>query len=204
MKKMKKMVALGTLALLEGLFVVGCSRYDKNPLDEAKGFYETPHQLRKMFVQDQEVTVREPGRASLSGGFFLFIGEVSGKYKEGTTTKYQVTHVRFAWEIKDNTYIITTLPLEKVRIKLVGKAEVPTVSFFLDEFKVNEKFENLQYSSDTYETVKLRVEDNLSRILRNYYNPHEALAQYLDYAVFTVGDGDWPKNINLPTGGFGQ
>lgn len=200
---MKKMIGLMTLVIV-GLFMVGCSRYDKNPLGEVKGFYETPHQLRKMFVADQEVTVREPSRGSMSGGFFLFIGGVSGEYKEGTTAKYQVTHVRFAWEIKDNTYVITTLPLEKIRIKLVEKAETPTVSFFLDEFKVNEKFENLQYPRNTYERVKQRVEDNLSRILRNYYNPHEALAQYLDYAVFTVGDGDWPKNINLPTGGFGK
>src|SRR3989344_3634937 len=160
---MKKTVVLTILALV-GL--VGCSRYDKNPLVEVKGFYETPHQLRKMFVEEKEVIVRKPSRDNLSGGFFLFIGGVSGEYKEGTTTKYQVTHVRFAWEIKDNTYVITTLPLEKIRIKLVEK--------------------------------------DLGRILRNYYNPHEALTEYLDYAVFTVGDGDWPKNINLPTGGFSQ
>ncbi|OHA27022.1 MAG: hypothetical protein A3D52_00990 [Candidatus Taylorbacteria bacterium RIFCSPHIGHO2_02_FULL_44_36] len=198
---MKKTVVLTILALV-GL--VGCSRYDKNPLVEVKGFYETPHQLRKMFVEEKEVIVRKPSRDNLSGGFFLFIGGVSGEYKEGTTTKYQVTHVRFAWEIKDNTYVITTLPLEKIRIKLVEKADTPTVSFSLDEFKVNKRFENLQFPRDMYENVKRRVENDLGRILRNYYNPHEALTEYLDYAVFTVGDGDWPKNINLPTGGFSQ
>ena len=200
---MKKMVVLTALALV-GLFMVGCSGDEilKNLFVEVKGFYETPHQLRKMFVKEAEVTVREPSRGSLSGGFFLLIGGVSGESKEGTTTKYQVTHVRFAWEIKDNIYIITTLPLEQIRIKLVEKAKAPTVSFFLDEFKVNKKLEDLHQRAMNHEAAKQRIENNLGRILRNYYNPHEALAQYLDYAVFTIRDEDWPKNINLPTGGF--
>jgi hypothetical protein len=55
------------------------------------------------------------------------------------------------------------------------------VSFFLDEFKINK------------ELNKWNERDNLRRILKNYYNPHEALKQYLEYAVFTVRDVDWPQ-----------
>jgi hypothetical protein len=175
-------------------FLISCSR-DENPYDEVKGFYERPHQLRKMFTADQEVTVKEPGRGSLSGGFFLFVGGVSGEYREGTTEKYQVTHVRFAWEITNNTYIISTLPLDKIRIKLVEKYESPTISLFLNELAIKEDCKDPSY--------KYPVE-KLMRDLRHYYNPHEAINRYLDYAIFTVENKDWPKNINLPTGGFGQ
>lgn len=196
-----KKLAFFTVLILATAFMAGCSQgYYKNPLDEVKPFYETPHQLRKMFVQEEEVTIREPSRGSVSGGFFLFAGGISGDYKEGTTIKYQVTHVRFAWEIKDNTYIITTLPLEKIRIKLVEKSDAPTVSFFLDEFMVNQKLEQVRYGKSG-EAETQAIEDKLGRFLRNYYNPHEAFAQYLEYAIFTVVDGDWPLNINLPTVG---
>jgi hypothetical protein len=193
---MRKVSILAVLVVV-GLVMVGCNRYDQNPLDEVKGFYEGSHQLRKMFVKDEKVTVKEPGRGHLSGSFFLFIGGISGDYKEGTEVKYMVTHVRFAWEIKDNTYVITTLPLEKVRIKLAEKVEAPTVSFFLNAFDVNKRFEDLRYGNSD-ELVKKSVENGLGRILRNYYNPHEALAQYLEYAVFTVRSEDWPASINLP------
>lgn len=193
---MKKLSILVVLIIM-GLAMVGCKPYDRNPLNEVGGFYEAPHQLRKMFIKDQEMTVKEPGKGYLSGGFFLFIGGVSGDYKEGTEAKYVVTNVRFAWEIKDNTYVITTLPLEKIRIRIVEKVETPTASFFLDEFAVNEAFRSA-VNGYTVGEGKKKVERGLGRILKNYYDPHEAISKYLAYVVFTVRSEDWPANINLP------
>lgn len=178
-------LALGVVGVINDRRI--CS---KNPFDEAvKRFYETPHQLRKIFVKDEEITKKEPGEGHFSGGFFLLLGGASGSYKEGAETKYAVTNIRFAWEIKDSTYIITTLPIEKIRIKLVEEIETPNVSFFLNKFEIDKVFNETHNSEG-------RV--NLNRILKNYYDPLEAFSKYLAYAVFTVKSKDWPKNINLP------
>ncbi len=198
---MKKTSIVLVWAVL-GFAMVGCSSekdYDKNPFnEEVKRFYEAPHQLRKMFVKEVETTVKEPGRGHISGGFFLFMGGISGDYKEGTETKSITTHVRFAWEIKDNTYIITTLPLERVRIKIVKNIEAPTISFFLDKFAVDEAFHSVVNRWAAAERQKIEVERGLGRIFENYFNPNGALSNYLVYATITVKSENWPANINLP------
>jgi hypothetical protein len=194
--KMRKIALLSILISVIAV-TIGCTEYDKNPYNEVKEFYETPHQLRKMFTKEEEVTIKTPANGSLSGGFFLFIGAVSGEYKEGTETKYAATYVRFAWEIKDNTYVITTLPLEKIRIKLTEQTEAPTVSFVLDQFAINEEFNDL-IRQVRFSTGENRVNRTLRRILANYYEPNEAFSKYLAYAVFTARSEDWPTNINLP------
>lgn len=151
---------------------------------------EGSHKLRKMFHSDEEMTIKEPGKGNLSGGFFFFMGGISGNYKEGTEVKSVVNNVRFAWEIENSTYVITTLPLEKIRIKIVEKGE-PTASFSLNKFAINNGvLEGGFFSPRKY--------DEVARILRNYYNPSETFARYLEYVVFTVKSEDWPVNINLP------
>ena len=77
--------------------------YEQNILNKSSSFYKAPHELRKIFVRDEEISVKKPGSGHLSGGFFLFLGGISGSYEEGTETKHSITRVRFAWEIKDNT-----------------------------------------------------------------------------------------------------
>lgn len=194
---MKRMVIFAFLAVVGP--IVGCSdNNDKNAnhlkayaeqrskineavINEAIRFYKAPHQMRKMFVKEKDITVEKPTRAEYHRSFFLFFGGADAKYEEGVTTKYVVTHVRFAWEIKDNTYITTTIPIEKTRIKLAEKVKTPAVSFVLDE----------------------SVRANRG-VLNDYYDPQEALSKYLKYAVFTVRSKDWPQDINLPSGGFGQ
>lgn len=193
---MKKLSVLGVLVVM-WFSMAGCGQDNRGKLllDEVKGFYEDPHEIRKMFVKDEEMTIKEPGRGHFSGGFFLFMGGVSGDYKEGTEIKQVVNNVRFAWEIKDKTYSITTLPLEKIRIKLVEKGE-PTVSFFLNAFTINECFRVGNYVFPIYKDQE--ESSGVGRILRNYYNPSETFTRYLEYAVFTVKSEDWPVNINLP------
>lgn len=183
MKKDPWYILLPTVCsiILAPILFSGC----KDPAKEAeiKEFYRSPHQIRKMFVKDVESVT--PGKSSLSGGFFLFVGNVHG---ESTgETRSENTFVRFGWEIKDKTYIITTLPLEKIRVKLVEDHLTPTVSFFLDHSKDGRGYPAV------YET------------LQNYYNPHEAFSNYLEYATFTVNEKDWPSNINLPlTAGYSR
>lgn len=192
-----KKLSVSIILIAMNMIASGCAEYTKNPLSEVKEFYETPHQLRKMFSKEEEVTVRKPGEGSFSGGFFMFIGGVSGDYQEGTETKYNSTHIRFAWEIKDSTYIITTLPIEKVRIRLTTQAETPTVSFVLDEFVVNALFDELT-KDRRYSWAEEHVANDLGRILKNYFDPNEAFSKFLAYAVFNVKSEDWPTNINLP------
>jgi len=211
-----KLFKIGVLIVL-GFTMIGCNsdlrtaiyessfpHYDQNPFNDAKVFYEKPHQLTKMFTKEEEVTIKESGSSHFSGkGFFLFVGgvgSISGDSKEGTEIKNMVTYVRFAWEIGDDTYITTTLPLEKVRIKLKEKIETPTISFFLDEFAVNKEFEETVRHFNISEGRK-EIENGLSKIL---FDP-QTFTKYLSHATFTVKKGDWPTNINLPLNqGFGQ
>lgn len=158
--------------------------------ETSKGFYEAPHELRKMFVRENEVTVKQPAEAELSGRFFLGIGSVHGTYRGATETKSLITHVRFAWKIQDNTYTTTTLPLDKIRIKLVEEIGTPTVSFFLNSSKIAE--------SSNYPPSDGLTSSETRTILENYYDTSEALTKYLDYVVFTVRSEDWPADINLP------
>jgi len=173
------------------------STYNRNPHDESRHFYEAPHKLRKVFVRDDEITVHHPGHSNFSAGFFLILGSVTSSHTEGTETKQIVTHVRFAWEIEDETYIITTLPLEKIRIKLVASTTTPTVSFFLDRQAIwNATWELTHYRS--YQEGKNLADLNIRRVLDDHFNPHQALSRYLAYVTITVSENDWPTNINLP------
>ncbi|MDI6734113.1 MAG: hypothetical protein QMD50_01300 [Patescibacteria group bacterium] len=187
------------IILVIAVLGIGCYQYKPDDYDmtSAKKFYETPHKLRKMFVKDQEITVKEP-----SGGFFLFVGVLGGNYKEGSEVKYSVTHVRFAWEIKDNLYIITTLPVEKARIQLAKSIEIPTAQFFINRYEIDRYLDELTEhgrgkNSDRNNKEKLRQYKN--EVLDNFSNPEKMIAHYLDYVVFNVKDGDWSSNINLPT-----
>lgn len=145
--------------------------------NEVRKFYKTPHKIRKMFVQDSQTT----SGSRLGGLFFSFISE-----------NQTVTNVRFCWEISNKTYIVTTIPIEKVRIRLVEGGEAPNVSFFLDEFIIKETFEwELRGGMEN-------VEKNLTRILKNYMTPQETFSRFLAYATITVRGEDWPTNINLP------
>lgn len=74
------------------------------------------HKLRKM-TAGQTVT-----NSKASGGFFLVVG---GFKSETKTTAL----VKFAWEMNDGAYAISSLPLEKIRVKIDEKATTPTIKF---------------------------------------------------------------------------
>ena len=175
-------------AVFSTLIFSGCGRNGPNPYtSEVKKFYESPHKLRKMFNREDKVTVKTPSEGHLKGGFFLLIGGVSGSYKEGGTTEYVATNVRFAWEVKDNTYAVITVPIDKVRVKITEKVEVPTVAFFLDEFKIEEKRQE-NICPGSYNCSKVSIEKSELRLLNNNYDAPEFLNRnmgYLKYLVIT-------------------
>lgn len=192
---------LAFFAIFSTLIFSGCGRNGPNPYTpEVKSFYESSHELRKMFNREDKVTVKTPGEGHLEGGFFLLIGGVSGSYKEGSTAEYVATNVRFAWEVKDNTYAVITVPIEKVRVKIAEKVEVPTVAFFLDEFKIEVKRQGLICVGD-YNCSEAWIERSELRLLNNNYDAPEFLngnMGYLKYLVITCNSSDWPQNISLP------
>jgi len=143
-------------------------------MNEAIEFYEKPHQLRRMYAKSISTTITKPATGSLSGGFFLGIGGISGNYTEGSSTTSEKAMVRFTWEIKDSMYVVTTLPLTRVRIKLVENISNPTVSFIISA-RHPKLDRNVRY--------KTSVQRNMS-VLRDYFNPDQIFDDYLDYVIF--------------------
>jgi hypothetical protein len=179
--------------LVLGLVVLalsGCGRYGTDPASEVQAFYGSQHQLRKMFCNPEVKT--EPAKGELSGGWFLFMGGVDGKYTG--EKQYVVTNIRFAWEIENNTYTITTLPLNRVRVKLDETVKAPTVSFMVDGNAITKAY--LSHSSKA--SCGEEYYNEFKRSVTDYYSPHKVFNKYLQYIVITVRPEDWPNDINLP------
>ncbi|MFA6603278.1 MAG: hypothetical protein WCT10_00380 [Patescibacteria group bacterium] len=112
------------------------------------------HQLRK-------IAERTETSSRATGGFFLFVGSY------GSSSQQQVI-VRFAWQMPDGIYAISSLPLERIRVKLDNAAAVPTIRF---------NWEPCGYEGPTIQTL---------------------MDDHVQYAVVTVRESDWPIDINLP------
>ena len=180
-----------------------CSRYENNPYTpEVKIFYQSSHGLRKMFNKEEKLVTKIPSEGSISGGFFLFVGGVSGHYKEGTTIEHNITYVRFAWEVANSTYALTSVPLDKIRVRIADDIKVPTVAFFLDEIALSNRFDELTTRGADYSYQAKSVEkDSELHLLRNNYDAPEFLngyMKYLKYVVISCNGSDWPQNITLP------
>lgn len=146
---MKKIISLASV-FISLLVLQACDSPDK-----AAPILAGNHPLRKM-VQSREI------ESSLSGGFFLIVGSISGSAKE-------TLNIKFAWKMNDgDIYAISSLPLEKIRVKLNEKAEVPTIQF---------NWQRREYHSE-----------DLQYLINNY----------VYYAVITCKEKDWPVNIKLP------
>ncbi len=69
------------------------------------------HQLRKM------VNIKS---TDASGSFFLFVGSFA---------QHETLKVSFAWKLNDGTYAISTLPMDKIRVRIDNNITVPTIKF---------------------------------------------------------------------------
>ena len=68
----------------------------------------------------------------------------------------------------DGTYAISTLPLEKIRVRFDEAIKTPVIEFAWR-----------------------------NRVLTNTHNP-QYLLRNMDYAVVTVRESDWPVWVQLP------
>ncbi|MDP3947637.1 MAG: hypothetical protein Q8Q41_03035 [bacterium] len=154
---MKRIIGVAVAMVFAGLFVAGCADKGPEPPSKAQAILEGEHKLRKMVE-------RTDAKTSTSGGFFLFVGGFDSSAKTSVT-------VKFAWQMNDGTYAISSLPLEKIRVKLDDGAAVPTI-----------KFRWLPY--DSYRRTTPRVQELMDR--------------FVLYAVVTARERDWPVHIQLP------
>lgn len=121
-------------------------------------FYRGPHQLRRMFEDENKV--------SESSGYFFF---GIGQYK---SSEKSLPEVRFAWqENLDSTFVISRLPLEKIRVKLDSSCKIPSISFVF-------------------------IEDCDS--IFNTNSPENIIEDWVHYAKIRVSPKMWPQNIKLP------
>ena len=155
---MKRIIGVAAAIAFAGLFVAGCSDKGPEPPSKAQAILGGEHKLRKMVE-------RTDMKTSASGGFFLFVGGFE------TSAKTSVT-VKFAWQMNDGTYAISSLPLEKIRVKLDDGAAVPTIKFRWRPY----------YSPRPRRTPQVQ----------------ELMDTFVLYAVVTVRERDWPVHIQLP------
>lgn len=153
---------IGIFVLLMAFSAIGCEKKEEGALAEHQRIIGEiiggEHRLRKM-------SERTNMESKTSGSFFILLGD----FRSSTETK---VHVKFAWEMNDGTYAISSLPLEKIRIKIDEKAKTPTVQFVwnLGCFFGCRNYRDLQYMMD----------------------------HAVDYAVVTARDLDWPAQVDLP------
>jgi hypothetical protein len=125
------------------------------PRDAIQVFLAGKHQLRQMGSQRET-------HGNLSGGYFLFAGGISG----GTDTQVVV---KFAWLTPEGYYAISSLPLEKFRIKIDETATSPIIEFGQNEHC----WEYLPHVQNIFDSC-------------------------VPYAMVTAKSADWPMSIELP------
>lgn len=107
------------------------------------------------------MTERNERHSEISGGYFLIAGSLSGRSET-------ITNVKFAWEMNDGTYAISSLPLEKIRVKFNNDVEIPTIYF------------QVKNKPDYYDELQRMLDVSIT------------------YAVITCKESDWPVQVQLP------
>ena len=139
---MKKILGLAIMTLI----AVGCG---DRPYHERskKMVYSGKHELRKMSTVSHE-------KNSLSGGFFLFMGSISGE------TKNEVK-VYFAWKMNTGEYSVNNIDLTKIRFKFEN-VETPYVEFGQSAYSARDWAIDTQHDMDYwiyYMTITCREDD---------------------------------------------
>jgi len=163
------------IAILLCLFLVGCGcneRQEKikfqnrNIILKNKQFFSQTFELRKIqttsFIESKSET-------TISGGFFLFVGDIKGSSKSFSQLEIKVT---FACKFTNNEYRFFTIPLSQIRIKIDNNIKIPTVSFdatpkirYRNEWKIIEEdwwpLEDKIYSDEPHVySVLLTIKDD--------------------------------------------
>jgi len=140
--------------LIAFIFILSTVCACQPEIDKIGPILSGEHQLRK-------ITERIEQKSQVSGGFFIFVGGIS------SSSEAKVS-VKFAWKMNDGIYAISSLPLEKIRVRIDNRQENPTISFC--------------YSKDD----------------RGHWELQEIMRYFVNYAIITVKDSDWPVKIQMP------
>lgn len=133
-----------------------------------------PHELRRM----RERTKSEY-KSSASGSFFLIIGNYSATAKGD-----QKFLVQFAWKAYDGTYIMSSLPLERVRVRVNSRAKIPQITFYTVDYSTFNS--SIHTSSPEFDSRLRDTKEMASKF------------EYVAYAVVECTDDQWYPNVELP------
>ncbi len=171
-----KLFIIPVIVILFSLLAVGCSASSPRYVIETskiQEFFGGTHELRKLMP-----FASQEGYIQGSAGFFLVVGggDISGE----TSSQYEV---KFAWESNvDDTYIVSSLPLERIRVQLREDADVPTVKFSVTCLNEEDKGGCGGYKYHRF------ADDGQQAFIDSYVN----------HAVITVKPEHWPTNIQMP------
>ena len=98
-----------------------------------------PYKLRKFVVKDEK-------SGAISGSYFLFMGSISGNYKESEKAM-------FSWQRENGGYQISKVEVEKICV-FITNVENPYVIFMFpheyDDYAKRKYFERLVEEVDIY------------------------------------------------------
>lgn len=153
------------------------NNYDVEGVNMINNLEDPSHNIRKMFPK--EITSSESS-SKWSAGYFLIAGGASGTSNSTTTTQ---TIVTFAWENTNGEYVISNLPVNRLRLKFVESLANPKVTFQIKE----EARSALSGAYGSY-TMKKNYRNDISQFIN----------QNVAYAVIYCKQTDWPVDVKLP------
>jgi len=142
-KKLNKLsIAVILVGALSSIFLRG--EYSQSP-SPAEQILKGEHKLQKMAEQTEV-------NSKTSASFFLIMGDINTATKTTLSTK-------FAWEMNDGTYAVSSLPLEKIRVKIDEKVTMPTIKFRWARSFHKGDLQQLMDNSVSYAVVTVKESD---------------------------------------------
>lgn len=143
------------------------SGYESNVLK----FFEGEHKLQKM--NDRLTTENH-----IKGEAFFLLGTGVASLEGGQKVSHDVT---FAWQGNDGDFIFSSIPIEKLRVRLDDAMTVPSVKFVL-----------LSSCDGVGEECQA---DSMMR----EHGPQKVInSEYVSHVVIRIRSQDWPAQIRIP------
>ncbi len=139
------------------------------------------HVLHKVSYREDN---HKTSQWNMDGGFFLFMGSVSGS---GSSEEKVLKSVVISWELKDSSFAITPLPVEKVRIKLDSGIKERYVTF---------EYVNAYYCEGCEEDIYNHTTMKGYPLIR-YPSVQDMIGNNLVNAVIHCRPEDWTPNISM-------
>ena len=164
-------LAVGFIFIM--FLTLACASPEAETLTKTMMFFQGKHSLQRLVQYGSN-------DSKMSGGGVFFLGVGAGSISGETKTNYSV---KFAWKSNiDETFVISSVPLERVRVKFDESVTVPHVEFKL-------------WCGDYGDSFKCGGSDN--RLLS--YGQQKVIDEgYVLYVTITVKLSDWPLKIEMP------